>query len=82
MDGGRIIMTFSVWGISYSDARLLMKDLANCKIDANITAGGVEIRPDGRTQINKMNLICENYNTVATFGLTPHQENVMYRRGD
>ena len=73
-------MTFSVWGISYSSARSLMRDLANNEIATNVTVGGIEIRPDGKQQIDAMNRICGQHNTVATRGLTPHQESVMYHQ--
>ena len=75
-------MAFSVWGLSYSGAKSLMKDLADNEIATNVTAGGIEIRPDGKPQVDEMNRICGQHNTVATRGLTPHQENIIYCRGD
>ena len=75
-------MAFSVWGISYSSARSLMRDLAANEIATNVTAGGIEIRPDGKQQIDVMNRICGQHNIVATHGLTPHQESVMYPQDD
>lgn len=73
---------YSVWGIPYKNELALIKDLAKHGIDANITAGGIAIYPDDATQLHKMNLVCEKYNTVATMGMTPHQEGVMYRKDD
>ncbi len=71
-------MSYSVWGITYTDALALIGDLAKHGVDANITAGGVAIYPDGTIQIDKMNSVCKKFNTIASRGMTPHEEDVMY----
>ena len=65
-------MRFSAWGIKYSEALLLIGDLAKYGVFANITVGGIAIYPDGTIQVDKMNLVCERYGTVASRGLTLH----------
>ena len=67
-------MRFSVWGIRYSDALLLINDLAKYGVSSNITVGGVAIYPDGTIQVDKMNVVCERYGTIASRGLMMHED--------
>ena len=69
--------TFSVWGIKYSDAVRLIDDVRELGIEARITQGGIAISPtDG--QIKRMHSVCKKYNTVATPGVTPCEENIVF----
>lgn len=72
-------MRFSVWGIPYNKALMLIEDMRKYGVDANITPGGVAIYPDGTIQTDKMNSVCKKYGTIASRGLNPHEEDVLYR---
>ena len=71
-------MRYSVYGMAYDEALMLIEDMAKQGIDANITPGGVAIYPDGASQTDKMNSVCKKFGTVASRGLTMHEEDVMY----
>ncbi len=71
-------MRYSVWGITYKEALVLIEDMAKQGIDANITPGGIAVCPDGAIQTDKMNSVCKKFGTIASRGLTMHEEDVMY----
>ena len=73
-------MRYSVQDMTYNDALVLIEDMAKHGIDACITPGGVAIYPDGTIQTDKMNSVCKMHGTIASRGLTMHEEDVMYCR--
>jgi hypothetical protein len=74
-------MKYSAWGLTYDDACSLLELLKESGISSNITAGGIAIYPDGKTQISKMKTACGAYGTTAIEGNTPHQDRVLERKG-
>ena len=71
-------MRYSIVGMTYADALVLIEDMKKHGIDACITPGGVAIYPDRTSQTDKMNSVCKTHGTIASRGLTMHEGDVMY----
>jgi hypothetical protein len=74
-------MRYSVWGITYDAACALMDELKAKNISSNITVGGLAIYPENNTAAIIMQDLCVNYNTYASEGRTPKEEDILFRKG-
>ena len=72
---------FSSHAGSYQNACNLIEKLKIANIEANITAGGIDIRCDP-DQVNTAKAICKELGASFSGGYTSHQEDIMMRSQD
>ena len=66
-------------GMSYQDAARLVNEFKNAGIDANTTAGGIDIFPEAE-QISKMNEIAKGHGRTPQEGTTDAKQIGAIRR--
>jgi hypothetical protein len=57
-----------------------MSELRAKNILTNIVVGGLAVYPENNTEVKTMQDLCINYNTCASEGRTPKEEDILFRR--